>query len=94
MVAWDKLNDAEFGYDWAIDAKEKINKYILDGDHQKLINYKALGKAFDLAIPTPDHFLPLLYSLALKDEGEKILLFNDKSVAGSLSMTSLKIDAA
>jgi 4,5-DOPA dioxygenase extradiol len=94
MVAWDKLNDAEFGYDWALEAKERINKYILDGDHQKLINYKSQGKALDLAIPTPDHFLPLLYSLALKEEGEQILLFNDKAVGGSLSMTSLKIDAA
>jgi len=45
-----------------------------------------------LAIPTPEHYLPLLYALALKQENEKVSLFNDKVVAGSLSMTSLKID--
>jgi 4,5-DOPA dioxygenase extradiol len=44
-----------------------------------------------LAIPTPEHYLPLLYTLALKEENEKITLFNDKPVGGSLSMTSLKI---
>lgn len=92
MVAWDKLNATEFGYDWAIEANEKMKKFILNGDYQQLINYKSQGKAFDLAIPTPEHFLPLLYALALKDENEKVSLFNDKTVAGSLSMTSLKIE--
>ena len=93
MVAWDKLNEEDYGYDWAIEASEKMKQYILDGNHQKLVNYKSQGKAFDLAIPTPEHFLPLLYALALKKENEKISLFNDKAVAGSLSMTSLKIES-
>ena len=69
-----------------------MKKYILSNDHKQLINYKSQGKAFDLAIPTPEHYLPLLYALALKKENEKISLFNDKIVGGSLSMTSLKID--
>ena len=92
MVAWDKLNTADYGYDWAIEASEKMKKYILNGDYQPLINYKSQGRAFDLAIPSPDHYLPLLYTLALKEENEKISLFNDKAVAGSLTMTSLKIE--
>ncbi len=91
LVAWDKLNAPAFGYDWAIEAGKKMEEYILSGDFQQLINYKSLGKAFEMAIPTPEHFLPLLYALALKDEKETISLFNDKTVAGSLSMTSLKI---
>jgi 4,5-DOPA dioxygenase extradiol len=49
------------------------------------------GKAFNLAIPTPDHFLPLLYVLALKEENEIIHIFNNKAVAGSLTMTSIRI---
>jgi 4,5-DOPA dioxygenase extradiol len=69
-----------------------MKKFILDGDHQSLINYQSQGKAFDLAIPTPEHYLPLLYILALKKENEYVSLFNDKTVAGSLTMTSLKID--
>lgn len=91
MLAWDKLNAPEFGFDWAIEANEKMKKYILNGDHQQLINFRSQGKAFDLAIPTPEHYLPLLYSLALKDENDSISLFNDKAVAGSLTMTSVKI---
>ena len=94
MVAWNKLNTDEYGYDWALEAKEKINKFILNGDHRQLINYKLQGKAFDLAIPSPDHYLPLLYTLALQEANEQVSLFNDKAVGGSLTMTSLKIDKA
>ena len=68
-----------------------MKKYILSNDHQSLINYSSQGKAFDLAIPTPEHFLPLLYAVALKEENDKVAIFNDKPVMGSLTMTSLKI---
>ena len=90
MVAWDKL-DKIYGFDWALEAGEKMKNFILNEDHQSLINYKSQGKAFQLSIPTPEHFLPLLYSLALKEKNEKITFFNDKPVAGSLDMTSVKI---
>jgi 4,5-DOPA dioxygenase extradiol len=63
----------------------------LDGNHKELINFRSQGKAFDLAIPTPEHYLPLLYTLALQDKSEEVKLFNDKAVAGALTMTSLKI---
>lgn len=91
MVAWDKLNVSGYGFDWAIEANEKMKKYILEGDHQQLINFRSQGKLFDLAIPTPEHYLPLLYALALQEENEVVSLFNDKAVAGSLTMTSVKI---
>ncbi len=90
-VAWDKMNEIGFAFDWATEANEKMKKYILHGDHQKLIDFKSQGKAFDLAIPTPEHFLPLLYVLALIEENETVTLFNDKAIAGSLTMTSVKI---
>ena len=90
LVAWKKLNE-QFAFDWATEANEEMKSYILSGDHQKLIDFKSQGKAFDLAIPTPEHYLPLLYTLALKEKNEKIIVFNDKPVAGSLSMTSVKI---
>lgn len=90
LIAWENF-ESGFGYDWAIEANDKIKNFILTNNHQALINYQSQGKAFDLAIPTPEHYLPLLYGLALKDENEKITLFNDKPVAGSLTMTSLKI---
>jgi 4,5-DOPA dioxygenase extradiol len=90
MVAWNKMND-HYGYDWALEASEKMKKYILTGDHQQLINYKSQGSAFDMAIPTPDHYLPLLYSLALQEKDDEVTIFNDKPLGGSLTMTSLKI---
>lgn len=91
MVAWDKLNEPEYGYDWAIEANEAMKQFIRSGDHKPLINYRSGGRAFDLAIPTPDHYLPLLYALALKEESEAVSIFNDKAVGGSLTMTSVKI---
>ncbi len=90
MVAWNKLND-NYGYDWAIEANEKMKQYILKGDHKQLINYKSQGRSFDLAIPTPDHYLPLLYALGLQEKDDLITIFNDKPIGGSLTMTSVKI---
>lgn len=89
-VEWRRLNET-FGYDWAIEANDKMKSFILDGNHKELINFRSQGKAFDLAIPTPEHYLPLLYSLALQNKNEEVKLFNDKAVAGALTMTSLKI---
>jgi 4,5-DOPA dioxygenase extradiol len=91
MVAWDKLDEPGYGFDWALEANDKMKKYILDNDHKSLISFRSQGKEFNLAIPTPDHFLPLLYSLALKEENEPVTLFNDKAVGGSLTMTCVKI---
>jgi 4,5-DOPA dioxygenase extradiol len=91
LVAWDKLSDAEYGYDWALEAREKMKRHILSGDFRSLVNYESQGKEFQLSIPTPEHYLPLLYALALKEEDENIAFFNDKAIAGSLAMTSLKI---
>lgn len=91
MVDWRRLNDVDYSYDWAREASEKMKKFILSGDHKQLINYQSHGKEFNLAIPTPEHYLPLLYALALKEENEDVSLFNDKAVGGSLTMTSVKI---
>lgn len=88
MVNWRDLNGP--GYDWAIEINEKFKKLITDNNHKDLINYTALGKAAQLAIPSPDHWLPLLYTLALKEEKDNVSFFNDKTLAGSLSMTSVK----
>lgn len=90
MVSWNKLNEI-FAFDWAEEASDKMKKYILNGDFQKLIDYRSQGKSFELAIPTPEHYYPMIYTLALKDKKDEISLFNDKPIAGSLTMTSVKI---
>lgn len=91
MVAWDKINTAEFGFDWAIEMNELFKQKIADSDHQPLLKYETLHKAATLAIPTPDHYFPLIYTLGLQQGKEEIKFFNDSLVAGSLTMTSVRI---
>ncbi len=91
MVDFQNFHLDNYGYDWAVEARDLINKFIITEDFEPLINYQKLGKAVQYSIPTPEHYIPLLYILGLKQKNEKIKLFNDKMVAGSLSMTSLKI---
>jgi len=90
MVAWDKLDKPGFGYDWAIEMHELFKKKIADGDHQALINYETLSKSVKLAVSTPDHYYPLMYTLGLQNKNEQPVFFNDELVAGSLNMTSVK----
>lgn len=91
LVDFNNFNTVDHGFDWAVEAREKINNWLLDGNYQPIIDYGRQGKAIQLAVPTPDHYLPLLYALGLKGKNEEISLFNDHLLAGSLSMTSVKI---
>ena len=90
LVDWRRLND-QFSFDWAKEADAIIKSRIYDGDFKSLAEFRKLGKSLSLAIPTPEHYLPLLYILALKAKDEKIKFFNDKPIAGALTMTSLLI---
>ena len=90
MVAWDKLQEPEYGFDWAIEMNTIFKEKIGNRDVQSLIAYEKLGAAAKLAIPSPDHYYPLIYSLALQDKQDEISFFNDKLVGGSLNMTSVK----
>lgn len=89
MVAWNKLND-KFGFDWALDASEFFKKSINNQDHKSLIEYYKQGQAVQLAVPTPDHYYPLLYTLGMSDNKDEIRIFNDEAVAGSLTMTCVQ----
>ena len=79
------------GFDWAIEANEKVKKLILENNHNSLVNYHLLGKEVQLAVPSPEHYMPLLYALGLKQDKETPELFNDKTELGSISMTSVKL---
>ena len=80
------------GFDWAMEANETFKKLIKGGDYKPLVNYGGLGKAVQMAIPTPEHYMPLLYALGLTNASEKISVFNDKADVGSITMTSLKFE--
>lgn len=91
MVSWQHLNSVGYAYDWAREVDETIKEHLRSGNHNPLIEYHNQGKAFQLAIPTPEHYLPMLYTLALQEKEEDLSIFNDKALGGSLTMTSFKI---
>ncbi|MBP1645418.1 MAG: dioxygenase extradiol [Bacteroidetes bacterium] len=91
MVDYNNFEKDNYGYDWAKEIRENINKKLMEDDFEQLINYNEEIQHSNKAIPSPDHYLPLLYILGAKHKEEKISFFNDKLVGGSLSMTSLFI---
>lgn len=79
------------GFDWADAVNDKLKKLILNQDHSAIIDYKTLGREAALAIPTPDHYYPLLYTLGLQSKSDRVQIFNDQSVMGSITMTSVRL---
>ena len=80
-----------YAYDWAQSFDLKVRDLILEGDDDALIDYHQLGRAAELAVPTVEHYLPLLYVLGVRDKNEPVRFFAEKMDAGSLSMRSLAI---
>jgi 4,5-DOPA dioxygenase extradiol len=89
MVAWEKMQQPEYGYDWALKINDQFKNLIATGNHHPLLNYESLGYEAQLAIPTPEHYLPLMYSLGAGGN-DQASFFNDKAIGGSLTMTSVK----
>lgn len=86
MIAWQDV-----AYDWAVEIDQKIRRAIVAGDHDSLIHYRTIGEAARLAVPTNEHFLPLLYLLGLQDDDDEVAFFADKVTLGSISMCSVRI---
>jgi len=91
MVDWSKVSEPEFGFDWAVEMNEKFKENISQVNHTALIHYDKLGAGARYAIPTPDHYYPLMYILGLQQKDEPASFFNDKAVMGSITMTSVKV---
>lgn len=79
-------------YDWAIEFDETVKQLILSGNHNSIVQYQKLGQAARLSIPTNEHYLPLLYTLALQGQNEQVRFFADRVTMGSLSMRSVWIE--
>jgi 4,5-DOPA dioxygenase extradiol len=73
---------------WALRFRQLVNRHIEHRDHEVLAQFKQLGADADLAIPTPEHYLPVLYALAVQRPGDRIRLFSDQ-VLSAVSMTSI-----
>lgn len=78
-------------YEWAVEFDSTVKSRILSGDHDAIVRYESLGGAARLAVPTNEHFLPLLYVLALQDPNDPVGFFADRVTLGSISMRSVRI---
>jgi len=78
-------------YDWAVEFDQRIANWIRQNDHDPIIHFEKGDQAATLAINTAEHYVPLLYALALKEENESVSFFADKVTGGSLSMRSVRI---
>jgi 4,5-DOPA dioxygenase extradiol len=83
--------DAAEPHSWAAEFDRLVANLILAGEHDRLVAYPALGEAARLSIPTNEHYLPLLYVLALQQAGEQVTFFAEGLPLGSISMRSLRI---
>jgi 4,5-DOPA dioxygenase extradiol len=87
MIDW----KATEGFDWAREANDQLKKLIVGDGSEMLIDYRSLSREVQMGVPTPEHYVPLLYTLGLKEEGEAVSFFNDRTELGAISMTSLRI---
>jgi 4,5-DOPA dioxygenase extradiol len=78
-------------FDWAVAFDAKLKDLILRRDHDALIQYEKLGPDSRKAVPTNEHYLPLLYALALQGKDERLSFFTEKVTLGSISMRGLRI---
>lgn len=77
--------------EFAKEFDEYIKKALLEKNHEAMINYKKLGEIAKLAVPTDEHYLPLLYIIALQEEGEKVEFIHESIQNGSMAMRSFII---
>lgn len=87
MVDW----GMESGYPWADEFDAYIESAVRDGRHDDIIHYERAGRIAEKAFPYRDHYDPLLYALGATDAGERVRVYNDERVLGSISMTSYLI---
>lgn len=78
-------------YDWALEFDETVKNKINSENFDDLINYQKLGISANLSVPTPEHYLPMLYTLGLKDKNDSITFFNEEMAFASGSMRSFII---
>ncbi|HEX9148345.1 MAG TPA: 4,5-DOPA dioxygenase extradiol, partial [Thermoanaerobaculia bacterium] len=80
-------------YDWAVRFESEVKGLLLAGDHKPLVDYETLGREALLSVPTPDHYLPLLYVIGAR-QGDDVVTFPVEGVdGGSISMLTVQVGA-
>jgi 4,5-DOPA dioxygenase extradiol len=77
-------------FDWGLRFERKVRERMLRGDHQPLVDYESLGRDAELSVPTPEHYLPLLYVLGASDESDAVTFPVEGMDGGSVSMLSVQ----
>jgi len=90
LYSWDRHHMIK-PFDWAERFETKTREFLVSGDNDSLINYGNMGNDALLSIPTPDHYLPLLYITALRREGEPVSFPVSGFDGGSMSMLAVQI---
>ncbi len=91
LRALDWSGNSVAAYDWAARFELKAREMILAGEHAPLVEYRKLGPDAALAIPTPDHFLPLLHVLGAQQSADRVSFPVEGAEGGSISMLTVKI---
>jgi 4,5-DOPA dioxygenase extradiol len=78
-------------YDWAVRFEQRARELMLQKQDQTLVNYETMGRDAMLSAPTPDHYLPLLYILGLRQPGDDVTFPVEGFDGGSISMLTVKI---
>ena len=78
-------------YDWAVRFESSARELMLSGDFTSLVNYERLGRDATLSVPTPEHYLPLLYVLGTRQAGEGIRFPVEGVDGGSISMLAVQV---
>jgi 4,5-DOPA dioxygenase extradiol len=78
-------------FDWAVRFESRARSLLLSGDDEPLIAYERLGSDARLSVPTPEHYLPLLYVMAVRRAGEEVTFPVEGVDGGSVSMLTVQI---
>jgi 4,5-DOPA dioxygenase extradiol len=77
-------------FDWALRFEKRARELMLQGDHPSLVDYESMGRDAALSVPTPEHYLPLLYVLGASHEGDAVTFPVEGMDGGSISMLSVQ----
>jgi 4,5-DOPA dioxygenase extradiol len=78
-------------FDWAVAFDAKVKKNLVEHNYGELLNYLKMGREATLAVPTLDHYLPMVYIMALREEGERLDFVYEGFQHGSVSMRAFQI---
>jgi len=81
-------------YTWAQSFNQQVKTAVLNGDHELIIDYSNMGEAARQSVPTPEHYLPLMYVLGLKQPDEPVSIIVDGIDLGSIGMLTVQVGTA